>query len=106
MRGAFLIFGFLSILPEAQSKGLIDQLTEWKEGQRGFPTEIFRKIEHMEFEKRRNQKRLAKAVSEIFDRVSIAKLLTLTESEFEELPTPTTTTVQGILPGRNRSPSR
>jgi hypothetical protein len=31
---------------------------------------------------------------------------TVWESEFEELPTPTTVAVQGILPGRNRSPSR
>ena len=31
---------------------------------------------------------------------------TVWESEFEELPTPSTATVQGILPGRNRSPSR
>jgi hypothetical protein len=31
---------------------------------------------------------------------------TVWDSEFEELPMPVTTSVQGILPGRNRSPSR
>jgi hypothetical protein len=31
---------------------------------------------------------------------------TVWDSEFDELPMPTTTALQGVLPGRNRSPAR